>query len=45
MGSYIFWIWEIRKFRWAGILKWEDFFFIKFNQCVKSLQNDLVQAL
>ena len=45
MGSHIFGIWEIRKFRWVGILKWDDFCFIKFNQCVKSFQNDLVKRL
>ena len=37
MGLYIFWIWQIRKFRWVGILKWEEFFFIKFNQCAKKV--------
>ena len=39
--DHIFGIWEIRKFRWLGILKWEDFCFIKFNQCVHSIENDL----
>ena len=45
MGLHIFGTWDISKFRWVGILKWEDFCFIKFNQRVKSFQNDLVKRL
>ena len=26
-----------------GILKWEDFYFIKFNQCFNSFQDDLIK--
>ena len=45
MGSPIFGIWGIRKFGYGGILKWEDFYFIKFNHCVNSYQDDLAKRL
>ena len=45
MGPHIFGIWGIRKFRLVGILKWKDFYFINFNQCVNSFQYELVKRL
>ena len=45
MGRHIFGIWGIRKFRLVGILKWEDIYFINFNQCVNSFQYELVKRL
>ena len=45
MGSHIFGIWEIRKFRWVGILNGKIFASLLFNQCVKSFHNDLVKRL
>ena len=41
-GIAHFGIWG-RKFREIGILKWEDFYFIKFNQCFNSFQDDLIK--
>ena len=45
MEPHIFGIWGIRNFRLVGILKWEDFCFIIFNQCVNSFQYELVKRL
>ena len=33
------------RFSQVGIKKWEDFYFIKFNQCVNSFHDDLVKRL
>ena len=43
MGSHIFQIWGIRKFRQVAIYIGEDFHYI--NQCVNSFQEDLVKRL
>ena len=41
----IFGLWGITKFSQVVIKKWEDFYFIKFNQCVNSFHDDLVKRL
>ena len=45
MGPHIFGIWGIRKFRLVGILKWEDIYFMNFNQCVNSFQYEIVKRV
>lgn len=42
MGSHIFGILGVRKLRLIGIQKWEDIYYIKFNKCVNSFQDHLV---
>ena len=39
--------WDLgdQKIQVGRDLKWEDFYFIKFNQCVNSFQDDLVKRL
>ena len=45
MGSHIFGTLEVRKFRQVGIYKWKDIYYVKFNKCVSSYQDDLGKRL
>ena len=45
MGSHIFWGLGHQKIQVGRDLKMGRFYFIEFNQCVNSLQDDLVKRL
>ena len=43
MGSHIFRDLGYQKIKVGRIYKWDDFYYINFNQCVNSFQDDLVK--
>ena len=45
MGSHIFRILGIRKFKYLGIKKLKDLHHVNFNKCVSSIQDDQVKRL